>query len=70
MISMRGRIFHLKDFAKAFIMQKKFNRGFFLQNLKVFNKQGFYATVKVWLMSEKKPKSQKFFVLQVAWYPK
>ena len=44
---MRGRIFHLKDFAKAFIMQKKFNRGFFLQNLKVFNKQGFYATVKV-----------------------
>ena len=47
MISMRGTILHLKDFAKAFIMQKKFNRGCFLQNLKVFNKQGFYATVKV-----------------------
>ena len=47
MISIKGTTLHLKGLVKAFIMQKKFNKGCFLQNLKAFNEQGSYAMVKV-----------------------
>ena len=57
MISMRGTTLHLKDFAKAFSSCRRNSTGVAsLKTWKHFNKQGFYAMVKVWLMSEKNPK--------------
>ena len=47
MISIKSTTLHLKDYAKTFIMQEKFDKGCCLQYLKAFNNQGFYAMVKV-----------------------
>ena len=65
MISIKSTTLHLKDYAKTFIIQEKFDKGCCLQNLKSFDKQGFYAMVKVWLISGENPKSQKFFYIAV-----
>ena len=46
MTSIKSTTLHLKDYAKTFIMQEKFDKGCCLQYLKAFDKQRLYAIVR------------------------